>query len=388
MRLSIGVAVILSSSSAFAVTQLGQAQARELSVALLEDAKVKIGEKKTDLALMECFAVREVVLRKFPRPPEDLTNAIKDTCLPLVNEMNNPVTSAKTALEKYGEQISEMAFLMTVGPLGGGYDGSRKDIERIVAASKMEQQAFELGAAFVAMLPKPNQDEEAAAAGVDVAQLQSRRLELFDLAWGATFARQMIEQTIVPQLVAALKESESAANGTDRFTVQIAEVKAAETVELLKLAAPDAPEVKHGEELLAKIRARIDELFAKEVENERMPADLYKGADRASLEALAKKALLGEYKGVLRIVIKGEGWTTPETVAWWDDRKALHWSRTKSLNDGYAAVETKEKGLRQYRVMPVTFSQSWDWATGKFLPTRVSVGGYGHPIMKKNIGKK
>lgn len=372
---------------AFGTTHLSQAQSKELTLALIKEVEVKIGEGRKDIALMMCVAARELVLRKFPRPPDDLVTVIKTSCQPLFEAVKVAPESAKVALEKYNDQISEMSFMMTVGPLGGGYDGSRKDIERMIAASKMEEEAIKLGTDFVALLPRPAQDEEVSNAGVDVSQLQVRRLELFDLIWGASFAKEMITQTVVPQLTEQVKKGAGAVSGKDRMTLLLVQSDVADATDLLQKAVPDSPESKEAEAVLKKIRERIDELYKKEVEKQRMPGDRYKGGDRSSLEAITKKALLREHKKVLRIVINGEGWTTPETIAWWDDNRALHWSRTKSLNEGYAAVETKESGLGQYRMVSFSFSQNWDWGTNNFLPTRVSVGGWGPAIMKNNVNK-
>jgi hypothetical protein len=165
------------------------------------------------------------------------------------------------------------------------------------------------------------------------------------------------------------------------------ESELSEAAGLLAQAAPDSAESKEAEAGLKKIRARIEELYKKEVEKQRMPADTYKGGDRKGLEAIATKALMKSYKKVLRIVINFEGWTDPETKAWWDDKHAVHWSRTKSIPSAYAAVETKEKGLQQFRMIPLSYSQNWDWGTRAFLPTRVELDGWGPPIMKKNISK-
>ncbi len=358
-----------------------------MSLALMEEVKAKVQENKKDIATTMCVATREIVLRKFPRVPEDLLEAIKGTCQPLFEAMKAPPASAKTALEKYGEQISEMSFLMTVGPLGGGYDGSRKDIERIIAASQVEVEAFKLAGDFVALLPRPNADPEVEKLGIDTDELTLRRLELWNLIWGATFAKEMLEQTVVPQLVEQVKTTLTNANNDDRMSLGLAEASIAETAALLRQAAPEGPEAAAAEAHLPKLRARMDELYKKEVEKTRMPADRYKGADRKALEGIVKKVLSKEHKGVLRIVINGEGWTEPEVAAWWDDKNVVRWSRTKSLLNGYAAVETKEKGLQQYRIIPFSFSQSWDWVSRSFYSPRISHGGWGTPIMKQNINK-
>lgn len=374
-------------SPAHAYVQLSQSQTKEMTLGLMEEVKAKLAEDKKDVATTMCVAAREIVLRKFPRVPDDLLESIKGTCQPLFEAMGAPPDSAKTALEKYSEQISEMSFLMTVGPLGGAYDGSTRDIERIVAASQLEVEAFKLAGDFVALLPRPNADPEVAKLGVDTNELMLRRLELWNLIWGATFAKEMLEQVVVPQLAERVKTTLANANNKDRFSLQLAESSIAETVELLKKAAPGSPQLADAEAQLPKLRQRIDELYKEEVEKTRMLADRYKGGDRKALEAIVKKALSKEYKGVLRIVINGEGWTEPETIAWWDEKNVVRWSRTKSLLSGQAAVETKEKGLQQYRIIPFSFSQSWDWVTRGFYPPRISHGGWGTPIMKKNINK-
>ena len=367
---------------------MSQTQTKELALTLMEEVKVKIGENKKDIALTLCFSTREIVLRKFPRPPDDLVEAIKANCQPLFEAIKVAPASAKTALQKYGEQIEEMQFMMIVGPLGGSYDGSRKEIERHIAAAKMEVEAFKLATDFVALLPRPAQDEEAVAAGADASELQLRRLELWNLIWGATFAAEVIEKTIIPQLKETVAKNAALVSGNERMVLLQAESDTAEAAELLQKAAPDSADAKEADDVVKKLRAKLDDLYQKEVEKTRMAADTYKGGDRKAVEAMAKKALLGAgYKSVLRIIINAESWSEPETAAWWDGSNKLHWSRTKSLYRGFAAVETKDKGLQQYRLVQFTFSQSWDWGTRGYLPTRIQLWGWGPPIMKANVNK-
>jgi len=248
--------------------------------------------------------------------------------------------------------------------------------ERVSKFFEVNPEAKKVWLEFAQKAPQPK-----AIYAADTEMVQMLTNYVVGNMWGVYFGTQIL----VPEyLECAKKAIGEAKEGKDSATVKSKAQEASQCVATVLAIDPQNAEAKSYQSEVEQLTEKAKEMRRKEIAQNKLPADRYRGKDKKQVIQGIKSAFEKRWskEKVLKVVIISEDWTE-KAEAWIDKRQGSVEANVFRFIDAAVAVE-KEDGTCM--VYYARFARAWTGTGNQFGEIVYSQSlGKEYEILKENI---